>query len=166
MGLSERMADLLPRTKTTESCHIDASPERVFAHLTDPWVYPVWVVGATHIRGVDEGWPRPGARLHHRVGAWPFTLDDNTEVVACDAPTRLVLQARAGIFGQARVEITVEPEDGGAKVVMREAPTDGPGKVIDNPVQRLLLRLRNRESLVRLKTLVENRPAPPPPDHT
>ncbi|WP_181779730.1 SRPBCC family protein [Pseudonocardia pini] len=51
---------------------IPASPERVFAVLSDGWSYPLWVVGVTHMRAVDQGYPAVGTRLHHSVGTWPF----------------------------------------------------------------------------------------------
>jgi hypothetical protein len=33
------------------------SPEQVFAVLHDGWIYPVWIVGASRMRDVDDGWP-------------------------------------------------------------------------------------------------------------
>jgi hypothetical protein len=44
------------------------SPEQVFAVLRDSWTYPVWVVGASRMRDVDDGWPAPGTKLHHSFG--------------------------------------------------------------------------------------------------
>ena len=57
---------------------MEAPPERVFDALVDAWLLPVWVVGATHIRDVDDNWPEPGSVVHHQVGAWPFTISDVT----------------------------------------------------------------------------------------
>jgi len=37
--------------------------DQVFDILADGWLYPVWVVGASHLRDVDTGWPQPGSRL-------------------------------------------------------------------------------------------------------
>jgi hypothetical protein len=146
---------------------IAADPERVFSVLTDPWMLPVWVVGATHIRDVDEGWPHPPARVHHQVGAWPFAISDATAVVECEAPRRFVLQGRAWPMGEVRIELEVEPAGDGSCVRMAEAPSYGPARVLDNPLQRRLLAARNRESLNRLADVVENRravsqPAPRP----
>ena len=56
-----------------------ATPEQVWAVLSDGWLYPVWV-GASRMREVDETWPEVGSKLHHSVGAWPLLIDDNTEV--------------------------------------------------------------------------------------
>ena len=42
------------------SRQVTASPERVFAELADGWTYVGWVVGATHVRDVDDTWPQPG----------------------------------------------------------------------------------------------------------
>jgi hypothetical protein len=34
---------------------IDTTPDRIFAVLADGWTYASWVVGAAHIRDVDDG---------------------------------------------------------------------------------------------------------------
>jgi hypothetical protein len=57
---------------------IRTSPEQIFAVLADGWSYARWVVGAAHIRAVDEGWPAVNTRVHHRVGPWPMQLNDRT----------------------------------------------------------------------------------------
>jgi uncharacterized protein YndB with AHSA1/START domain len=144
-----------PLTEVTE--HMDAPPERVFAVMSDAWLLPVWVVGATHIRDVDDNWPAPGSVVHHQVGAWPLTISDKTAVVECEPPTRLVLQGRAYPFGEAHIELNVEPDGTGSLVRMGEAPSYGPARLADNPLQRWLLAARNRESLARLRAVVENR---------
>jgi uncharacterized protein YndB with AHSA1/START domain len=142
---------------TATTRRIDARPEDVFATLSDPWLLPVWVVGATHIRGVDAEWPQPGARVHHQVGPWPVAISDDTEVIECEPPRRLVLQARGYPFGEARIVLTVEPDGTGSSVCMAEAPNRGPARRLDNPLQRWLLAARNKESLARLAAIAENR---------
>jgi uncharacterized protein YndB with AHSA1/START domain len=138
---------------------IAATPEDVYAQLADGWIYAAWVVGASHIRDVEEGWPAIGTRIHHQVGPWPVTIDDTTEVVDAVVGSRLVLQARAWPVGEARVELTIEADgDEGSLVTMSEAPTRGVGRWLDNPLQRLVLRKRNAESLARLASLAEKRP--------
>jgi uncharacterized protein YndB with AHSA1/START domain len=137
---------------------IDAPPDRVWVELSDGWMYTGWVVGASHIRGVDGHWPDVGAKLHHQVGAWPLMISDSTRVVESVPSKRLVLQARAWPAGEARVEIDLEPEGGGTLVRMVEYPTDGAAKVLHNPIQDAVLRKRNVESLERLACIAENRP--------
>lgn len=137
---------------------VDASAARVFAEFADGWAYVGWVVGATHIRDVDDGWPAAGTRIHHMVGSWPAVVADNTESLECVPPNRLVLKARGWPLGEARVELTAEDEaDGRCLVTIREAPTAGPGRWLDNPLQRRILALRNRETLRRLADRVEHR---------
>jgi uncharacterized protein YndB with AHSA1/START domain len=145
------------RPLTAVTRRIAASPEQAFAVMTDAWLIPVWVVGATHISAVDDEWPSPGSRMHHQVGAWPVTVSDSTAVVECEEPSRLVLQGRAFPFGEAYIEITVQPDGDGSVVRMAEAPSYGPARVLDNPLMRRLLVSRNRESLDRLAAIVENR---------
>jgi uncharacterized protein YndB with AHSA1/START domain len=133
-------------------------PDAVFDVLADGWLYGLWVVGASHIRDVDAEWPGVGARIHHAFGAWPLLVRDRTEVIECDPPRRIVLQARAWPAGQARIELTLEalPESG-CRVSMDEYPVSGIGVVLHNPVLDKLLYHRNVESLARLAALAERR---------
>jgi hypothetical protein len=140
---------------TTVSKLVHAAPEAVFDQLADGWIFPVWVVGASHIRGVDDGWPAPGTKLHHKIGAWPLMLNDDTRVLEMTSNRRLVLQAR--------IEIVLEPKDDGCLVTMSEGPTQGLAHKLDNPLQRYALRRRNLETLDRLATLAEKRIVQPRP---
>jgi hypothetical protein len=132
-------------------------PDQVWEVLSDGWLYPVWVVGATHMRDVDDNWPEEGAQLHHQVGAWPFLLADTTQVAGSERARRLVLQARAWPLGAARIELTIEAHPAGALVRMAEAPARGVARWLDNPVFRKLLLARNTECLFRLAAIVEHR---------
>lgn len=135
--------------------HFERSPEVIFGVLTDPWRYPDWVVGAKKIRGVDETWPAPGSRFHHRVGLGRLTIDDSTVVETFNPPNRLVLRARARPAGIARVTITLVPtRDGGTDVEMAERPIGGPARWIHNPLLDALIAARNRKSLRKLGRLV------------
>jgi len=147
------------RPLTEVARRIAAPPARVFEALSDPWLLPVWVVGATHIRDADSDWPAPGSKVHHQVGAWPIAISDETQVVECVVPERLVLQGRAYPFGEAYIQLLVQPDGDGSIVRIGEAPSYGPARVIDNPIQRWMLAARNRESLARLQAIVENRRA-------
>lgn len=133
--------------------HIDAGPAQVFGYLSDGRKYAEWVVGAKRIRAVDEGWPAVGSRIHHTVGAGPLTLDDHTEVLEVEPTTLLVLDARARPIGRARVELRLEEDGTGTKVVMRETVASvSPrlGRLFDP-----LIHLRNVEALRRLRENVE-----------
>lgn len=145
------------RPMTTVERVIAGHPDQIFDVLTDAWLMPVWVVGATHIRDVDEGWPHPPARMHHQVGPWPFSLSDSTAVVTYERPQRFVLQGRAWPLGEVRIELTIERHPEGSLVAMAEAPSHGAARILDNPLQRKVLAARNRESLARLAAIVENR---------
>lgn len=138
---------------------INASIDHVWQQVTDPWMYTGWVVGSSHIRGVDPDWPSVGSKVYHEVGGWPVTLKDNTEMVKIDAPRHLSMQARGWpLFGEARVELNLTSLDAGrTQVQMCETPTHGPGKWLDNPLIELMLKKRLHECLERLKTIAENR---------
>lgn len=144
-----------PRATTTVSRHVAAAPEEVFAAATDAWQFPLWVIGATHMRDVDGDWPAIGTRAHHQVGPWPLAVSDTTLVRAIEPDRRIALDARAWPVGVARVEIDVEPEGDGTLITMAEWPVRGLGRWLDGPPLRALLRARNRESLVRLAAIAE-----------
>jgi hypothetical protein len=140
---------------------VRASADRVFAELADGWAYVGWVVGASHIRDVDAGWPAVGSKIHHKVGVWPADIADFTESLACEPGRRLLLRARGWPLGEALVEILLEPVGPSlTDVRIREAPSAGPGLWLDNPLLRLMLRLRNRETLRRLTDRAEHRAFP------
>jgi uncharacterized protein YndB with AHSA1/START domain len=137
--------------------HVAAAPEAVFATMSDAWLMPAWVVGNTHIRGVEAEWPAPGSRMHHRIGPWPFSVSDSTTIIECEPPHRLVLQARAYPLGQLRIELAVEPNGDGSLVRMAEVATHGVWRIFDFALFRRLLAARNRECLARLAAIVQNR---------
>jgi uncharacterized protein YndB with AHSA1/START domain len=136
---------------------LNCSPEQVFAVLRDGWTYPVWVVGASRMRSVDEGWPAPGSKLHHSFGVWPLLLNDTTEVLELDPGHRLVLEAGGWPIGNARVEITVEAAVDGSLVSMAEDVSDGPARLVPQPVRVAGIDVRNRETMRRLALLAEGR---------
>jgi hypothetical protein len=139
---------------------VDATPEDVWAVLADGWLYPMWVVGATRMRDVDEAWPSPGSRLHHSAGVWPLVLDDNTESLAVDPGRRLELRARGWPLGEAQVVIELSPVEGGrCEVVLEETAVSGPATLVPKPAEAVLLGWRNIESLRRLAFIAEGRHA-------
>ncbi|MGB3444101.1 MAG: SRPBCC family protein [Actinophytocola sp.] len=134
---------------------IAAPPERVWAVLADGWTYAGWVVGASHVRAVDAGWPEIGARIHHSVGPWPLVVHDTTEVVDVEPGRLLELDARSWPLGAARVRMELSRTDeGGTAVLMSEQVVRGPARLLPGPLQAALLIPRNRESLSRLADIV------------
>lgn len=143
--------------------HIEAEPEAVFAVLADPGRYPEWVVGANEIRDYDRSFPEPGSRFHHEVGPGAVTLSDHTEVLEVEPPRLLVLQAKARPLGTARIALELSASAGGTEVLMDERPGDRvTSHLARNPVADGLLKLRNAESLSRLKRIAEGRRAVAP----
>ena len=136
---------------------IATTPDRVWDVLADGWLYPLWVVGATRMREVDDGWPAPGTRLHHSVGVWPVVVNDDTEVLECEPGKRLVLRAQGWPPGEAEVELRLTEVEDGTEVLMLEDVTAGPARVVPKPVRAPLIAWRNTESLRRLAFLAERR---------
>lgn len=137
--------------------YINVPPATVFGVLSDPVNYPKWVVGARKIRGADPQFPAVGSRFHHQVGVAPLVLNDHTEVIANEAPNRLVMRAKTRPFGTARVDLKLLTEGSGTRVQMTESAADAPSRVLLNRVSDPLIHARNVRSLGRLKRLAENR---------
>jgi uncharacterized protein YndB with AHSA1/START domain len=133
---------------------IAAPREQVFAILANPDRYAEWVLGTARVRDADSTWPAPGSHLHHSVGAGPVTVDDSTEVLACEEPERLVLLAHIGPLGSFRVELVLSAEGGATHVTMHEEPVSGVSELA-GPASEALIKLRNSLSLGRLKELAE-----------
>jgi uncharacterized protein YndB with AHSA1/START domain len=132
--------------------HVDVPPDAVWEVVADPRLYGNWVVGAATTRRVDGRWPEPGAVLHHTQAV---LIKDTTSVLESDPPRRLVLEARARPLVVAHVEITLEPEGGGTRVVLEEWPVDGLLAAVPRVLIDPGLHLRNAESVRRIKRLAE-----------
>ncbi|MXG91777.1 SRPBCC family protein [Nocardioides flavescens] len=150
---------------------VDATPEQVWEVLSDGWLYPLWVVGASRMREVDATWPAAGSHLHHSVGSWPFLLDDSTEVLESEPGAKIVLKARGWPAGEAKVTVVLTPHrptgtgagvetvqtDVQTDVEIREQAVSGPGVLVPKPLQDPVLAWRNTEALRRLAYLAERR---------
>ncbi|MEU4369674.1 SRPBCC family protein [Micromonospora chersina] len=142
---------------------IGTAPERIFAVLADGWSYASWVVGAAHIRAVDDGWPAVGSRVHHRVGPWPLQIEDQTVVRQMEPNRLLELDAHAGPLGIARVRLALEPVPAGAtRVRMGWKAAAGPARFVPEAVLALMLRPRNAETLHRVEDIAVHRQPPAP----
>jgi uncharacterized protein YndB with AHSA1/START domain len=136
---------------------VSATPQQVWDVLSDGWLYPLWVVGASRMREVDDGWPQVGARLHHSVGAWPLLIDDTTEVIDAQPPSLLRLRARAWPTGSADVVLRLEAVGTQTEVTIEEDAAAGPATMVPKPLRDAGLKWRNVEALRRLAYLAERR---------
>jgi uncharacterized protein YndB with AHSA1/START domain len=128
---------------------VPTARERVYAVLADPRTYPDWLVGAQHIRDVDDGFPRPGTGFDHRVGVAAATVDDRTTSEAVRRDEELALRIRAGAF-RARVVFELHPLRGGATSVRLSEEPVGWCRPL-TPFLRVALAARNQLSLARLR---------------
>jgi uncharacterized protein YndB with AHSA1/START domain len=142
---------------STTTRRVAATPEQVWEVLSDGWLYPLFVVGASRMRDVDESWPAVGAELHHSVGTWPLLIDDSTEVLEVEPGRRLLLLARGWPAGQAHVDISLQPDGDATIVTITEDATAGPGRLVPKPLRDAQLHWRNIETLRRLAFVVEGR---------
>jgi uncharacterized protein YndB with AHSA1/START domain len=128
---------------------IPASPDAVFAVLSDPETYPEWLDGAQHIRHVDARFPREGAEFDHEVGpSKDATVEDDSKSLICDPPHRLQLEVHVGpVTGI--VDFTLELTGQGTEVTFRESVVGRLGFAM--PLLRGLIHLRNKSSLAQLR---------------
>jgi len=140
---------------------IEAPREEVFAVLANGWSFSDWVVGTAHIRAVDEGWPREGSQIHHKVGPWPLSVQDWTRSARCVEPELLVLEPHLWPLGEAVVTLTLrEAGPGRTTVGMHEEFKAGPMRRLRTKINDLALHYRNREALRRLGDLATRRAHP------
>ena len=133
---------------------LPADPASVYEALTTPETYPLWLVGCQQIRDVDEGWPSPGARFHHRVGlVGSLTVADNTKVREAVPGERLVLEVRARPLGRGRVTFTLLPRDDGQTLLRFEEVPIGLLAPTEPAVAPVTVR-RNRRSARQLGELL------------
>jgi uncharacterized protein YndB with AHSA1/START domain len=140
--------------------HIQTTPDKVWSVLTDGWIYPGWVVGASRMRAVEDGWPEAGTQLHHSAGVWPLVLNDSTRSLEYEPGRRMKLQAKGWPAGEATIELLVEPDGTGTLVTMVEDVTRGPATALPESVRQFMIGTRNKESLRRLGYLAERRSQP------
>ncbi|SFQ42512.1 Polyketide cyclase / dehydrase and lipid transport [Amycolatopsis arida] len=137
---------------------IPASADDVFDVLADGWSYAGWVVGASHIRGVDPEWPAEGSSIHHNSGPWPVQVSDRTTVLRMERDRLLELDARLWVFGKVTIRLTLVPlGPNRTEVRMVEKPTGGPARLAPEPLRSMVLRPRNTEALARLADMAAGR---------
>jgi hypothetical protein len=141
---------------------VKATAGAVWDILADGWLYPLWVVGASRMREVEDGWPTVGTKLHHSVGTWPLLLDDETVVHAVTPGLSLKLRAKARPGGVAQVTIRLEALGAETRVVIEEDVVSGPARFVPKPLRDVGLQWRNVETLRRLAYVAERRAARDP----
>lgn len=134
---------------------IAAPPEQVFDLLADPRTYARWVTGTHRICAADPSWPEPGSMFDHQTGSPPLIVTDTTTVIDAAPPEQLVLRVGAGPLPDALVSLRLQADGEGTRVTMVEDPAHPLLRLLSGPLGHGLMRVRNRESLRRLKQLAE-----------
>jgi len=136
---------------------IQAPVHDVFAIVSDPRTYPRWLAGAVDTRAVDDDWPRPGSKFHHRVGVGPLTIPDSSVLLAIETDRRLQLEVRARPLIKAIVTFTFVGDDQRCVISFEEEPVNRVIGSLVRPMLDPLTHLRNHRSLVRLGDLIESK---------
>jgi hypothetical protein len=139
----------------TAAREVAASCDRVWDVMANGWTYTQWVVGNSRTRAVDPNWPEVGAAIRHSVGVWPLVINDATVVESCEPRHELVLRAKLGPFGAARITMRLHETPQGCRVEMIEVPAEGAMRLIPRRVALAAIYPRNRECLLRLAALAE-----------
>lgn len=134
---------------------IKAKPERVWAILADGHTYPDWVVGAAEARKVDPDYPAPGATLHHTQGIPKIGVRDTSTVLEAEKPNHMLLEVRARPFVVSKVRFELEPAGADTHLTMYEWGESGIAPKLLGPLFERLLKLRNAETLRRLRNQAE-----------
>jgi hypothetical protein len=135
---------------------VSATPERIFAVLTDAVMLPAWVIGVTHLQRADPDWPQVGTRIERALGAWPLTISAITVSEGYEPLQLLRLRRRVPRWPDFLAEVAVLPTADGSRVriVAASARRAVPG------VDTVLADLRRRRvdrSLARLADIAESR---------
>ena len=140
------------------SREFDMTAQEVFGVLIDPATYPEWLVGASDMRSVDDDWPHPGSRFHHRVGFGPLTIADSTEVLAVEPGRMLRLGVRARPLISAVVTFVVIGDGTSCVVTLEEEPAPRAIGNLVRPVLDPLTHVRNHRSLKQLDQFLLTQP--------
>jgi hypothetical protein len=146
-----------PLTVTRDT---SATPEQVWAVIADGWTYSQWVVGNSRMRAVDANWPAPGSKIHHTIGIWPLSINDETTVETCIPRQELVLHAKTRPFGGARITLRLKASPTGCRIEMSEVPVGGPLSLVPRRLALAAAWPRNRECTWRLAAHAERRTQP------
>jgi uncharacterized protein YndB with AHSA1/START domain len=144
------------RVTARNEAWFDAPPESVWRYVGDPRTYPEWIVGDAEMRDVDPDFPRPGSAMYHTQGLPKIGLRDTSSVVSSDPPWDLELEVRMRPFLVNGVRFTLRAGgDTRTHVTMLEWPKYGIANRLLGPLVVPPLRLRNAETLRRLRNLSE-----------
>ena len=112
-------------------------------------------MGSSEIRDVEGAWPSEGSTFHHTQFLPRVGLKDTTTVLESEPTKRILLCVRTRPLVVAEVELSLSADGARTNVTMVERPIGGIAGPIHNPIFDLGLKVRNAESLRRLKRLAE-----------
>jgi len=145
------------RVTSRNEAWFNTTPDAIWRYVGDARTYPDWVVGAAESRKVDPEFPQPGSTMHHTQGIPKIGLKDTSSVVDSDPPSDLELEVRIRPFAVNGVRFLLRGDGNGrTHVTMLEWPKSGPVARLLGPLMVPALRLRNAETLRRLKNLSES----------
>ncbi len=123
----------------------------LFDVLVDAPSFPRWLAGVGGVRCVSDDWPKRESHFEH-AGTWPLPAGE-VAVVDIDPPRMLEVSVRCRRVRLGRVRFEIEELASGCRLTMCQAPggSSRPLSLLARP----LLRVRDRRSLRRLRSLLE-----------
>ena len=105
---------------------VQASPERLWAVLSDPEAWPAWTASVTSVRRLDAGPLRPGSRVLIRQPRLPPALWTVSDLVEGERFT----WTAAGPGVRTRASHSVTPSGRGSRVTLAVEPDGAVGRLV------------------------------------
>ena len=141
-----------------KSAGVNASPEQVFALLTDLDRLPEWSTVTVATQDAPSGELRQGDTFRQTLRVVGKQIDAEWTVTELDRPRHIAYEAKGPAGAWLRMAQTVQPSGGGSRVSV-EIDYELPGGAIGGAVSSLMERRNEREvehSLHNLADLAES----------
>jgi uncharacterized protein YndB with AHSA1/START domain len=135
----------------TQSVHIPATPEAVYAFVTNAAQWPTWHPATHAVREVPDRPLALGETMLEEIHAGFRRFEATWHVVEHDPPRRWRIATRTP-RGHASVTYALEPEDGGTRFQRTcEFASNGAWRLLDGNVAKWLLSQQAARALANLQ---------------
>ncbi len=142
--------------KVSESTLVEASPEKVFAFISDPNRAPTFIPGLNRISNLSSPEPKVGRTWEWEFNWFGLVLSGKTECRQFKPPR--VYQFETVTGAQSRWTYRCEPQNGHTKLDLEieyETPKNHLAKIATEPVFEKMNRNRAHEAIANIKALLE-----------
>jgi len=142
--------------KVTQSTIVEASPEKVFAFISDPSRAPTFIPGLNRISNLSSAEPKVGRTWEWEFNWFGIVLSGKTECRQFEPPRIYQFETLTG--ATSRWTYRCEAQNGHTKLnieVEYETPKNLLAKIAAEPVLEKMNRHRAGEALANIKALLE-----------